>query len=319
MASLLLGNGLNYLGDNAVSWNRLLTSLIDNIEKTGIIDTDKKPFLHLYEEIYTRGIKYSQKSEDELKIHIVDAISVMRPNQFHSQIMSLPFNEVFTLNYDYNLTDNSERNNRETRFNMHRYQVAYNNKRVWHIHGELKNKDSIMLGYTHYINSINTMQTYLKKSNIEDNSSEWVDLFLTDDIYILGAGLDFEEIDIWWLLSFRNREILNGHLEQKKITYINMEQEALVENLNMEQEALVENLLSEDSINQKKCKKIITKMEEILDDKVKEREAKAKISMLETFDVHIKTFYYQDKYNQQENYEQAIAFIEEDMQNIISS
>jgi hypothetical protein len=33
----------------------------------------------------------------------------------------------------------------------------------------------------------------------------WVDVFLRDDIHILGLSLDFVEIDLWWLLVFKER------------------------------------------------------------------------------------------------------------------
>lgn len=34
----------------------------------------------------------------------------------------------------------------------------------------------------------------------------WLDYFIVADIYILGFGMDFSEIDIWWLLCRRLRE-----------------------------------------------------------------------------------------------------------------
>ena len=31
----------------------------------------------------------------------------------------------------------------------------------------------------------------------------WIDLFFTHDIYIVGLKLDTNEIDLWWLLTYR--------------------------------------------------------------------------------------------------------------------
>lgn len=31
----------------------------------------------------------------------------------------------------------------------------------------------------------------------------WPELFFTSDIAIVGLGLDYSEIDLWWLLSMR--------------------------------------------------------------------------------------------------------------------
>ena len=76
MASLLVGNGINYLGDgDVVSWGKLLEELICSINKEGVIDMDEKPFLHIYEEIYTRGLKYTDTDELTIKQRIVDALN----------------------------------------------------------------------------------------------------------------------------------------------------------------------------------------------------------------------------------------------------
>ena len=48
----------------------------------------------------------------------------------------------------------------------------------------------------------------------------WVDKFFTDDISIIGLGLNFQEIDLWWILDFRAREKYTGNKEiNNKITY----------------------------------------------------------------------------------------------------
>ena len=33
----------------------------------------------------------------------------------------------------------------------------------------------------------------------------WVDLFLMNDVHILGLALDYTEIDLWWLMIFKER------------------------------------------------------------------------------------------------------------------
>ena len=33
----------------------------------------------------------------------------------------------------------------------------------------------------------------------------WVDLFVMNDVYIPGLSLDYTEIDLWWLLIFKER------------------------------------------------------------------------------------------------------------------
>jgi hypothetical protein len=283
MASLLIGNGINYLGKDVVGWSDLLNSLIQKIGKLNVINTEEKPFLHLYEEIFTRAEKYTDKDEQHIKQAIADEISTMRANPYHQKIIDLPFENILTLNYDYNLTDNmSNIRNKEVKYSLKRYQLIHN-KKIWHIHGELDNYHSIMLGYSHYMDSISNIQTYLNSSKKnEKNNSTWVDIFLTNDIYILGAGLDFEELDIWWLLSYRNRELLerkndiNSPAQNTKIIYIDIVAEEY------DDTKMLQELSSYDEQ--------LSKVKELVKAEIKKKKNEAKLSMLETFGVEIKTF-----------------------------
>jgi len=283
MASLLIGNGINYLSKNVVGWTDLLNSLIQKIGKLDVINTEEKPFLHLYEEIFTRAEKYTNKKEEDIKQDIVNEIRTMRPNSYHQKITDLPFENILTLNYDYNFTDNrSNVKNKEVKYSLRRHQ-RINNKKIWHIHGELDNKHSIMLGYSHYMDSINNIQSYLNSSKKnEKNNSTWVDVFLTNDIYILGAGLDFEELDIWWLLSYRNRELLerkndiNNPAYNTKIIYIDIVSEEYDDN------KMLQELSS--------CNEQLSKIKELAKVEIKKKKNEAKLSMLKTFGVDVKTF-----------------------------
>ena len=104
------------------------------------------------------------------------------------------------------------------------------NKRVWHIHGELEDcrninpesryyhEQSIMIGYEHYTQYLAKIQeSFIGKGGVrkEDNQSlgtrirngnaglYWFDFFFTHDIYILGLGFDFSENHLWWLINQR--------------------------------------------------------------------------------------------------------------------
>lgn len=308
MASLLVGNGVNYLGDgDVVSWGNLLKSLIQSINKEDVIDMNEKPFLHIYEEIYTRGLKYSNTKETTIKQRIFDALDITTANKYHQKVMSINFKNIMTTNYEYFLTPDSQRKNSETKYSLFRYQT-HNNQKVWHIHGELNNLDSLMLGYDHYMGSINNMQTYLhKKKKIKDKES-WVDIFLNDDIYILGLGLDFGEIDLWWLLSYRNREILDGNIDKKKIVYIDMIQSPTDVNISK---------IRENDLTNEECEEQILKVKESTEEKIqneiKQQKNKAKLSMLKVLGVTVKTFYYENRETQYTAYDDAINFIQNEL------
>src|SRR5690606_29779730 len=53
-----------------------------------------------------------------------------------------------------------------------------------------------------------------------DTSTSWVDFFFTKDIYIIGLTLDFIELHLWWLLTFRQRiKLSRKHKIKNNITY----------------------------------------------------------------------------------------------------
>ncbi len=60
------------------------------------------------------------------------------------------------------------------------------------------------------------LDSLLKRlKNGENFTTSWVDLFFSHDIHIVGLGLDFIEIHLWWLLTYRSR-VLNGHKLPRK-------------------------------------------------------------------------------------------------------
>lgn len=114
---------------------------------------------------------------------------------------------------------------------------------LWYIHGELNYIKSIMLGYDHYCGSLTKISDYIKNGKLSDNERDnstsllqedkdvhhivkkcylhqsginvdcatWMDTFFFSDVHILGLGLDFQEIDLWWLLNKRYRYIKTAY------------------------------------------------------------------------------------------------------------
>ena len=96
-----------------------------------------------------------------------------------------------------------------------------------------------MIGYEHYISSIHNIQINQK----ENKKISWIDIFLNDNIYILGLGLDFGEIDLWWLLSYRNRLILDNKIQKNKVIYIK-NKKLISSNINLSEEEKINNILN---------------------------------------------------------------------------
>jgi|GEM_PF-6101022 len=213
MANLLIGNGINLLtNDDVLTWKQILQELSGEIGES--LNMEGKSYLHIYEEVYSKAATKG-KNEDVLRYKIVEQLSLIKQNDYHKQILNLPFKNIFTTNYDYGFTPHQQRKNKEPKYSLKRFQEV-NGKKIWHIHGELNAPASIMLGYDHYMKSIGNLQKHLKKKKNELNkvNESWTDAFLNDDLYIFGLGLEFDEIDIWWLLAYRNRNILEGKIQQ---------------------------------------------------------------------------------------------------------
>lgn len=218
---LLLGNGANRI-HNSYSWENLLRELIDYVDASETILVKDKPFPLLYEEIVLRSRANEDRKEDNIKKYIADLSAKLNPNIIHSRIMRMGFENILTTNYDYTLENSGDykahncSSKNETRYSIYRRQCA-GDSNIWHIHGEEKAAGSILLGYEHYAAYIQQMRNYVNGTDEKDDSGNtqialsmnklfsWIDLFFTKDVYILGLGLDYTEIDLWWLLTYRAR------------------------------------------------------------------------------------------------------------------
>lgn len=175
----------------------------------------------------------------ELKSEIATLLKNQPSNDFYKRILKMSFSDYITTNYDYAINkaftelsaDNTETSNgTENIYSVRRNKSLKNDKgeeigKVWNIHGELNHPKTIMLGLNHYCGSIAKINGYLKgaydfshkashgkiltiEEKLKKNSFDgysWVELFFNTNMHIAGFGLDFSEIDIWWVLTRRAR------------------------------------------------------------------------------------------------------------------
>ncbi|MBR6941466.1 MAG: SIR2 family protein, partial [Clostridia bacterium] len=148
-------------------------------------------------------------------------------------ILNAGFDDIITTNYDYRLEtaateseriskyylDKNARNTEkgkkvEPKYLIHSYQnVPFNgkNNRIWHIHGEAKKQDSMILSLYYYSNLLSRIIDYSRKrgnsytelqcKGVSPDIKSWIDAFILGDVYVLGFGFDYSEIDLWWLLE----------------------------------------------------------------------------------------------------------------------
>jgi len=243
--SVLVGNDINNIFQGN-SWLDVLKSLED---KYGIkTNTINKPFPLAYEEIYFNILNTQPDnfSENDIKDVIANKIKTIIPNDIHKEIIKLNCTNILTTNYDLafeicldenlNIEDlKNEGKIKESKYNIFRHHQI-NGKKIWHIHGALTLPSSIILGYEHYSGYLQNMRGYTttgsqyknqdfnkpltNRLSIDDIGNSWIDDFFTKDIYIFGLNLDFVEIDLWWLLTFRERYRLTKKSDlYNKITY----------------------------------------------------------------------------------------------------
>lgn len=265
--ALLVGNGVNRLDEKqSISWKELLQALQNNLEVDLKIETDLdnkfKPFPLGFEEMLHRTvgkIPFEDKIK-RLKKKIRENIDHQLKgkegfNKYHRFLMSLPYDDYLTTNYDYALEISSypnfieEKNNfaenkQEPKHSLRR-RYFLENKRVWHIHGELEDsrnlsddskyyhEESIMIGYEHYSSYLEQIQANIKGSSKKIDEPEknslmvriinrqtkfyWLDMFFTHNLDIVGLGLDFSENHLWWLLNLRANYIRKENRDKDRV------------------------------------------------------------------------------------------------------
>lgn len=111
--------------------------------------------------------------------------------------------------------------------------------RLWKIHGDLDRIKSVTLGFDQYCGALARIESYIKgtyeshEKNIECkvpmkekcltgnfDALSWVELFFNSNIYIVGFGMAFSEIDIWWLINKRARFKMEIPQIENSITYL---------------------------------------------------------------------------------------------------
>ncbi|MNK05839.1 hypothetical protein D3C87_237270 [compost metagenome] len=223
--ALLVGNDINNISAG-ISWSDLLHNIKQKY-KVSSLENGQKPFPMLYEEIFLNAIREKHINERGLKTYISDCVSQINQNEIHQLIRDLSIENIITTNYEFSLEGEIATANtgliRETTYSVFRkHQIG--NTSYWHIHGDCLNPSSINLGYEHYCGQLQKMRDYVvngtnynsqtvykaalikRLSRKKDTKLQsWIDLFFTQDIHILGLSLDFVEIDLWWLLTYRAR------------------------------------------------------------------------------------------------------------------
>lgn len=242
---VLFGNGLNLLSNN-LSWHDLL----DKILHKGLEDKDTSVYIPSalpntlqYDFILFNsdsvGKSIVEERQLDLKKCIAENVKDFDTNDIYKILGELKVDTYLTTNYDHTLDESlrqigyvldlSRSNKQEKLYNIRRsraFSKSGDTKIIYPIHGDIDNPKSIVIGYNHYCGTIGKLDAYLKgkaewegkplpkmeeRFHSEDFAvKSWIDHFFFSNVHIFGLGLDFSEIDLWWILDRRKRLIMEG-------------------------------------------------------------------------------------------------------------
>ncbi|MGF7116483.1 hypothetical protein QF017_006008 [Pseudomonas laurylsulfatiphila] len=231
MHSLLLGNGINRAALQK-DWTQILRELASQFDADDLpLHLGTKPLSMYIEEICARSSGVFRNTEHLVKVAFAKLLEQITPIEAHRRICD-SFEVILTTNYDFTIEEafvgplyRPAFLYPESRYSLfRRYQAG--TKQVWHVHGDAARPSSMVLGYDQYAGSLQKIRNYVtegvelnklghrlsspvKNGNLEFTTNRtvysWVDHFLRDHLHIVGLGMDFTEIDLWWLLLHKRR------------------------------------------------------------------------------------------------------------------
>lgn len=239
--TIFIGNGINRLDTTNPCWKKILSQIDESYDFP-----DNVPNTLQYEDKiiskYDNGTKDSAPTGHHSiefceKKKLSQTFKKYQTNKIYEDLVAMHVQDYITTNYDHALDQaiikagfifQGEDQN-ESRFSIHRYRTYINangeQKRIWAIHGDYVKPRSILLGYEQYGGQLRKIGEYLNgqytmgKNKIPnilnriigtgiESVDSWVDLFFCSNIFIVGFGMPYDEIDLWWLLCKRKKLIL---------------------------------------------------------------------------------------------------------------
>lgn len=179
---LLLGNGIN-IAYGGASWNELLKRITKNKD---LLKLDLKSPMPLRAVLLTGShIKGAMKTEKE---HLMGRIDNEQQKAYYRSLLAAGFDHILTTNYSYELeiasADKEEIKESalkkmlshtemakaaEPKYMLHTYYDCTfdsHQNRIWHIHGEARKPDSMVLGHYYYGSLFSKIKEYLDKREI---------------------------------------------------------------------------------------------------------------------------------------------------------
>ncbi len=205
---LFIGNSPNQLvrENEQYAWRNLLENMEAAIrDEIGYQDDDSDmPFsaraVRLRNFINAKGDESSVCADFSTWEQWLEDISKLDAGNVHllvKELLQAHFQAVLTTNYDYtfervlsgNAPTKAIPGGKEANATRH-------HGKVWHLHGEALDADSIIMTSADYTEAVRLLQE-------EKLDGTWLQLFLKSDVYVCGFGAYFEELLFWYALQRR--------------------------------------------------------------------------------------------------------------------
>jgi hypothetical protein len=246
---LIFGNGINRCC-GGMSWEKLLSKIASRyFASKDTVGSSVLAFEQLRCTVLSKNINVTSENFALDVLNELDNLDRSLYIEVYSCFLSLPIDNILTTNFDYaierTLIEDYQYDKytgkvvvpQETKGSRIRHSNI-DGKRIFHIHGELGKKGTICLGNVHYATNLssimNTLLDYdknsdtinLKTSIFKDELLSWAQFFFTSDVYIVGLGLYDCDMDLWWLIAYRQQLKLEGddRIKNKIIYYYLYEQ-----------------------------------------------------------------------------------------------
>ena len=227
---LVLGNGLIY--DTTISWPKLIKGVCREGRDVSKYEKGEKGRFYVPNTVLTLATSIVEDSPRRKQYSEIFKDTKYPECDNIQNLLQMPFDAVLTTNYTYELeaalnpsypgsSVETKRkyaavteNKSDAKYLIHTFNsVRPDSPDIWHIHGELRCPNSIILSHDEYARYTYRIIEYMKSRGNSYcaceqalNFQSWIDYFILGNVYILGLSMDFAEFDLWWLLSRRLRE-----------------------------------------------------------------------------------------------------------------
>jgi hypothetical protein len=236
--TIVIGSGVNrYASGNKntilTSWTNLLDAAFEkksNVSsKNYILDFERRLVdktsnqdenaANDIQNAILKGICESMRKEQVKSIYSKNYPTYLLNKEIVSNVVSLNFDLIPELIISGGkiprLGKRDESISRYKESNMGRYREI-DGIRYWHPHGDIANKESLVLGMRQYIKHLDQLEVMrqhhkgLEKMADTSSSNTWYEALVNHPVLVLGASLSDNELDIWGALINRERNFAKG-------------------------------------------------------------------------------------------------------------